>query len=120
MGDWTDPAFLHEAEAWVQAHARVVGPIEQTHVQIWSTVLRVPTDEGTLWFKAPEGASEARLTASWLRSDPTWSRRSWRSTPTAGWMLLRDAGTRLREILDADPNTSVTGRRRSRRAQSSS
>jgi hypothetical protein len=62
MQDWTDSHFLEQAHAWIRAHADVTGPIEQTHREMWSTVLRVPTTQGTLWFKAPDDASEASLT----------------------------------------------------------
>ena len=49
---WLDHRWLAEAEAWIREQAGVTGPIEQPHVFPWSTVLRVPTDDGLLWFKA--------------------------------------------------------------------
>ena len=41
----------------------VTGPIEEERVRPWATVLRVPTAEGTLFFKEPTPslAHEARL-----------------------------------------------------------
>jgi len=59
---WTDPGFLQEVHRWIGEHTKVTGPIEQTHVQIWSTVFRAPTTDGTVWFKAPDDVSEGPLT----------------------------------------------------------
>jgi hypothetical protein len=101
---WTDAAFLDEARTWIETHVRVRGPIEQTHVQVWSTVLRVPTDDGMVWFKAPDDASEARLTSVLGSVRPDLVPEVVASDLERGWMLLRDAGTRLREILDRDPD----------------
>jgi hypothetical protein len=54
---WRDAAFLAEALAWVRdglaaAGRELVGEPEQTHVRAWATVLRCPTAEGDVWFKA--------------------------------------------------------------------
>jgi hypothetical protein len=64
-------------------------------------VLRVPTNDGDLYFKAvwPPQVHEAPLTAalsSWL---PRFTPEVVAVRPVAGWLLLRDAGLRLREIL---------------------
>jgi hypothetical protein len=64
-------------------------------------VLRVPTNDGDLYFKAvwPPQLHEAALTAalaSWL---PRFTPEVVAVRPEAGWLLLRDAGLRLREIL---------------------
>ena len=67
---WVQPEWLEEATAWVRARLaehglEPTGEIEQPHVRWWSTVLRIPTSEGDLWFKAnaPPHAFEARLLA---------------------------------------------------------
>lgn len=52
MTDRRAPAFLAAAHAWIRSHVTVTGEIEQTHVQWWSTVFRVPTSDGSVWFKA--------------------------------------------------------------------
>ena len=103
---WTDPAFLERAHAWIHDHAEVTGPIEQTHVRIWSTVMRVPTADGILWFKAPDDPSEIGLTILLDELRPGWVPEVAASDDALGWMLLRDAGTRLRELLEADPDLS--------------
>lgn len=54
---WTQPGWRAEVIAWIhealgRRRIRVTGPIEQPHVRPWSTVLRAPTSEGTVFFKA--------------------------------------------------------------------
>ena len=54
---WEDPAFLAEAVSWVDEKLAGLGlartgDVEQPHVRSWSTVLRVPTAAGPVWFKA--------------------------------------------------------------------
>ena len=57
MPPWTDPAWLADAHAWIDeriatAGVARAGATEQPHVRPWSTVIRVPTTDGDLWFKA--------------------------------------------------------------------
>lgn len=99
MQGWTDPEFLERAYAWIGDHAEVMGPIEQTHVEIWSTVLRVPSTSGTLWFKAPDDVSEATLTEMLAKVRPNLVPEVVAIDAERGWMLLRDAGIRLRELI---------------------
>ena len=68
--DWTRPAFLSEAHAWIEARLdehslEIMGELEQPHLQWWSTVLRVPTSGGDVFFKAsrPDAAFEGPLTS---------------------------------------------------------
>src|SRR5512137_137765 len=73
---WHDPEWQKQAQAWVRAEAernsiQLVGEIEQPHAYAWSTVMRVPSSEGTLFFKAtaPETIHEIALTeklAGWF------------------------------------------------------
>ena len=97
---------MDETEAWIRAHAEVTGPIETTHEQAWSTVRRVPTAEGVWWWKAPDGSAEAPLTAFLASLAPDAVTPVVAIDPERGWLLLRDAGTRLREILERDPDLS--------------
>ena len=51
VSSWTDPIWLAAAYEWIHGQlacldTRAVGEIEQTYVQPWSTVLRVPMDLG--------------------------------------------------------------------------
>ena len=95
---------MDDAERWIRAHAEVTGPIETTHEQAWSTVRRVPTADGTWWWKAPDGLAEAPLTAFLAELRPDAVTDVVAIEPDHGWLLLRDAGTRLRELLDGDPD----------------
>ena len=60
---WTDPTWLAGAHAWVDEQTAALGlvragDVEQPHVETWSTVLRVPTTTGPVWFKANHGPLE--------------------------------------------------------------
>ena len=102
MTDWRDPAFLAGAHDWVRSHVTVTGAIEQPHVQWWSTVLRVPTSDGPVWFKAVgEGATyEPPLTEMLARLRPRFIPDLIAIDDERGWMLMRDGGIRLRELGD--------------------
>ncbi|MGB2953970.1 MAG: phosphotransferase [Gaiellaceae bacterium] len=106
---WTDRHWLDQAHAWIDEQlARLElsldGTVEQTHVAPWSTVLRVPTDAGALWFKANMAALSHESAVVQLLA----ARRSellpelLAADPDRGWMLQADAGTRLRELLAED------------------
>jgi hypothetical protein len=104
--DWEDPAFLAEARTWIeQALAGiglgVTGEIEQPHVRLWSTVLRVPTDDGDVWFKAamPRLAHDVAVTTALARLRPEIVLAPFAVDLERGWMLLPDGGERLREVL---------------------
>jgi hypothetical protein len=87
----------------------VTGEIEQTHVAHWSTVLRVPTVEGTLWFKAsdPLGAFEPALTVFLARLLPDSAPDPVAVDTERGWMLTRDHGRRLRELIASAADLGV-------------
>jgi hypothetical protein len=104
---WTESAWLGGAHAWIDErlaeHAIVrTSPVEQPHVRWWSTVLRVPTNQGDLWFKAvsPLHTFEPRLTALLAEVVPDLVPTPLAVDAQRAWMLLRDGGTRLREVLD--------------------
>jgi hypothetical protein len=96
---WLEPDWRAEVEAWIRGQARVAGPVEQPHVYPWSTVLRVPAADGILWFKAvsPEHAFEPELTLLLAETFPDRVTELVAVDASRGWMLMRDAGTRLRE-----------------------
>lgn len=99
MTDWRDPSFLASAHEWVRSHVTVTEAIEQTHVQWWSTVLRVPTSEAPVWFKAvADGAGyEPRLTELLAGLKPHDVPALIAIDTERGWMLMRDGGVRLRD-----------------------
>ena len=98
---WTEPGWLAEAEAWIRERVPVTGELDQFHVRWWSTVIRVPTQDEDLYFKAvaPGFEFEPALTVRLFELAPD------RVTPVVdadldrAWMLMRDAGTRLRELV---------------------
>jgi hypothetical protein len=94
-----DPAWRAEVEAWIRSYVRVEG-FEQLHAAPWSTVLRVITDRGPVWFKAnvPALAHEARVTAVLAGLRPELLPEVLATDARHGWMLLEDAGDRLREL----------------------
>jgi hypothetical protein len=102
---WLDPSWRAEAEAWIRERVDVTGSIEQPHIYPWSTVLRVPTAEGLLWFKAttPEVPGfEPRLTEILAETCPDRVTELVEIDGDRAWMLMRDGGTRLRELEPPD------------------
>ena len=99
---WTRPDWLEQATSWISERASVVGEIEQPHVRWWSTVIRVPTAEGDLFFKAvaPVHRFEAALTARLADLQPDRVPELIDVDPERGWMLMRNGGTRLRELVE--------------------
>jgi hypothetical protein len=103
---WEEPDWLAEATGWIRARLaerglQLTGEIEQPHVQWWSTVMRVPTGDGTLWFKAnaqPQ-AFEARLISTLNALCPGRVPELVAFDADRGWLLARDGGTRLRELV---------------------
>lgn len=106
MQRWTDPAWLAEAHAWIGKGVAALGieltaPLEQPHVRPWSTVIRVPTSAGDLWFKAnvPVLAYEAGVVDVLARTRPDAVPELVAVDRERGWMLMRDGGERLREVV---------------------
>jgi hypothetical protein len=106
---WTQPGWLEQASAWVRDQLAcqglaASGPIEQPHVRPWSTVLRVPTSAGTLYFKAtaPMLAHEPALTQALARWRPDCMPEVLATDLQRGWMLLRDSGESLRGLIQAE------------------
>src|SRR6266511_2454328 len=105
MSAWSDSTWLESAHGWIQAeleHLRLepAGPIEQPHVRPWSTVLRVPTSGGPVWFKANMGAlsHEAAVVTVLGRRQPDVVPELLAADLTSGWMPMRDGGTRMRDL----------------------
>jgi Phosphotransferase enzyme family len=101
VSEWTDAGWLAEAHAWIRGHVEVTGEIEQPHVRPWSTVLRVPTADGCVWFKANGAAEwhEAALVQVLARERPDAVPPLLAVDVERGWMVMADAGERLREVV---------------------
>src|SRR5688500_17291285 len=96
---WRDPAFVAAAHSWIDGRLDELGitrtgDIEQPHVRVWSTVMRVPTQDGPVWFKA----NDRTLVHEAAVLEVVASRSAGRVPPPlardrrTGWMLLADAG----------------------------
>lgn len=106
---WERPGWRERVRTWIQLELEqrelgITGAIEQVHVRPWSTVLRVPTRAGAVYFKAsaPDLAHEPAVTESLSRWRPDDLPTVLAADPERGWLLMVDGGTRLREVLAAD------------------
>jgi hypothetical protein len=104
---WTEPDWLESVHDWIRSQLERLGlepagEIEQPHVRPWSTVLRVPTDDGDVWFKAnmPTQAFEVAVVETLAARRPDLVPTLLATDLERGWMLQGDGGTRLREILE--------------------
>jgi len=97
---WTDPRWLEEAHGWIRGAVEPTAPIEQPHVRPWSTVLRVPTRDGDLFFKAnaPAFAHEAAILERLVPLAPDLLPELVVVDRDRRWLLLRHAGDRVREL----------------------
>lgn len=100
---WHDPNWQKQAHAWIHLEAErnsihLTGEIEQPHAYAWSTVMRVSSSEGTLFFKATAGETvyEAALTQKLARWFPDCMPDLIAVDTERGWMLMRDGGEQLR------------------------
>jgi hypothetical protein len=106
MAVWTDPTWLQDAHAWIgEELARLgvepTGEITQPHVRPWSTVLRVQASEDDLWFKAnlPSLAYEAAVLSIFDQGRLGPIPPLLAVDLERGWILMGDAGVRLRELV---------------------
>lgn len=109
MAQWTEPAWLDEAGEWIHAQLARLGlvadgPVEQPHVRPWATVLRVPTSDGPVWFKAaiPLLGHEVGLVEIISRNRPDVVPGLLASDGERGWLLMADGGERLRELVERE------------------
>ncbi len=100
---WLDADWRATAVSWVtgqldEVGLSIVGDVEQPHIYPWSTVLRVPTAEGPVWFKANARgtAYEAGLLQALGRWCPDRVLVPLAVDTERGWLLLPDGGTTLR------------------------
>lgn len=107
--EWSDRAWQDEVRSWISTQltalgARATGPAVSVHAQQWSTVLRIPTDRGDVFFKAntPSLRHEASVVALLAERRPDCIPRLLATDLERGWMLMEDAGTRLRELVERE------------------
>jgi hypothetical protein len=106
---WRSAGFVDAAQTWIDARLTELGiertaDDEQPHVEEWSTVMLVPTDGGTVWFKANHEPlrHEAALTALVSARAPSRVPALMAFAADSGWMLMRDGGRRLRELVEEE------------------
>jgi Phosphotransferase enzyme family len=102
---WALPGWLPVATAWIDQRLSglgdtLTGPIEQMHAREWSTVLRVPTTRGLLYFKAeaPCAAFEPGLTEQLARLVPDDVPRVLATDLDRAYMLTEHGGTGARDV----------------------
>ncbi|MGH3081910.1 MAG: phosphotransferase, partial [Gaiellaceae bacterium] len=98
---WEQPDWLDEATAWIDEHVERTGEVELMLARPWSAIVRVPAAGGHVWFKenGPASAYEPALTELLVRKRPEQLPEiiSWEGSR----ILTKDAGPRLRNVLDA-------------------
>lgn len=106
---WTAPDFVAAAHTWIDARLAELGrtrtgEVAQPHVREWSTVMRAPTDQGVVWFKANHAPlkHEAALASLLAERMPDRVPPLLAADTATGWMLMADAGRRLREVVPED------------------
>jgi hypothetical protein len=100
---WYNPDWQKHAHEWIRSQAeqnsiRLTGDIEQPHAYAWSTVMRVPSSVGMLFFKATAGETifEIALTQKLAEWYPDCMPELVAVDVDRGWMLMRDGGEQLR------------------------
>jgi hypothetical protein len=111
---WNERSWADTAERWIRERLSALGiglagAIVQPHVRAWGTVLRVPTDDGTLWFKASIAplAYEVPLLELLGARAPRRVPRVLGADAARAWMLMDDAGTRLTDLHPDGPPIEV-------------
>lgn len=97
-----EPHWRREAERWIHdvltsSGITITGPIEQPRIRPWSTQMIVPTDAGSIWFKAncPGNAFEARVQMTLAALVPNDVVSPLAIDDARGWMLTLDHGASL-------------------------
>lgn len=105
MNPFSSKKWLASAHQWIIAHLddagiRIIADMDQFHVRDWSTVIRIPTNKGNLYFKA--GAEGQRFEAAFLEKlvqiAPEQSMHAIAVDSEKGWLLIPDGGQTLREF----------------------
>ena len=110
---WEDPSWVAGALAWIDEQLGAAGrprtgDVDQMHVRAWATVMRVPTAEGDVFFKAniPELRHEAVVALHLARRVPHRVPPLLADDPELGWMIMEDGGRRLREVIAEERDLS--------------
>lgn len=111
---WQEPAWQEEAHSWIQTQLddlgfTLKGEIDQFHIRPWSTVMRLKTDQGVLYFKAgaPIQAFEPGLLQALTRWRPKDSLPVLAANLPMGWALTPDAGSTLRQRIQEGEDARI-------------
>jgi hypothetical protein len=103
---WAGSEWVEQGTRWASDQLErlgigIVGPGEQIRLESWSAVLCLPTTGGSMFFKAvtPVHGFEPTLTNLLARIRPGSVSDVVAIDEERRWMLTRDAGTRLRELV---------------------
>jgi len=102
QAEWLDSAVGWIEEQLAELRLEATGRIEQRFVRPWSILMVVPTTGGDLWFKGciPALTHEVAVVEILARRSPHALAELLAVEREQGWMLQRDGGTQLRELLD--------------------
>jgi hypothetical protein len=107
--EWRRSAWRARAIGWAERSlaerdVEIEGRPEQFHIRPWSTVIRLATNRGAVFFKAiwPPEKREAAITEALARWRPKDVAAVLAADRTRGWLLLDDAGEKLRTIIKKD------------------
>lgn len=99
------PAWRAEALDWIgerlaERGVTVTGEPDQLRIRPWSTQITVPTDHGTVWFKATCPAMSFEPALQELIADlvPDAVCRPWAVDAERGWMLTPDHGPTVGDL----------------------
>jgi hypothetical protein len=103
---WEEPGWRESADAWIDqallaAGLDGTGEIDHLRERPWAAIAVVPTSQGNAYFKAssPAVAFEPPLTLELSRRRPDCIPAVLGVDVDRGWMLMREAGIQLRELL---------------------
>jgi len=101
---WEAAGWLDRVASWVEVElghlgVKPKGELELVRARPWAAVARIATSAGDIWFKepAPALAFEPALTIAVSRRTPAFAPEVLVTEGT--WMLTRDAGLQLRDVL---------------------
>ena len=109
MSEWLDPQWRAAADGWIgEQLGRIgleqTGACDQVHDRPWSTVIRVPTGVGNVFFKAvaPPLRHEAALTELLGSRRPDCIPPPLAVDRGRGWLLMEDGGQTMRDLIERE------------------
>lgn len=104
---WTQLGWLDQVRDWIHValtdrHITPEGPVEAVQERPWSSVWKIATSDGTLYFKAtaPVLAHEPALTVALAGWRPDCMLDVLAADVDRGWILMRDAGVTMRSLIN--------------------